>query len=833
MTSSFNEILSQATAIPSYSLMTKQPQKDRPKEDSIPNPRVISPRVGQPSITTNNIIFDALYALAISEMEENTVLNIRDNNFNNGQAIPCPPGGCFQAGKSWTYVWTRDTAYAIHLALAALKPKTALNSLKFKTSADRHGQNPQIIQDTGTGGSYPISSDRVVWALGAARLLHYLSGEERGTFEKEALEIIKNTIEQDRKVLFDQHNGLYSGEQSFLDWREQTYPGWVAEDVIHVGMSKCLSTNLLHLHILEFGSALALETGEVNLSNQYQDWAKELREAIQNHLYLKDSKLYSTFITTFLDNGPSHQFDLLGLTLAILLEVATQEQTKDIIAHYPLLPNGISVIWPQQQYTPIYHNRAIWPFVTAYWIKAARKAGNATAVNHGIKSLMEGVIRYRSNRENFELVSGDIWVDEGETSGPVVNSQAQLWSIAGYLSMVNDIIFGLETTDYGIRFLPYITCEMRKEVFSETQFLTLNDFPYQGKIITVTVKLPDSDNQVQGAYKISNITLNDQAISSEDFIKSDRLESDNRIVIELSEDLELTISKNQNSITLITDTGEWRNLFAPKYPIIKSIDLVSGKIQITFSSNGENAENIAFNIYRDGKLVKGELPGSTLSWVDPETNQSSPSYCYTVESYYYHDGLAIKNYSQKSRPVCYWGSNDSRIQVFEATQDLNYPGSDQDRVKKSQNHGYSHYENWGQAEDTLILEAFKPKVTGFHLLQVAAANGSGPWNTGVTCGVKYIQVFDQANTCIGSGYLIMPQTSSWENLRDSSFVRVNLDVDKIYKIVIGENENAFNMSKFKHFDSYTGNNGTGGTKGLYNYVNIAALKVLALTSLNT
>jgi hypothetical protein len=32
---------------------------------------------------------------------------------------------------------------------------------------------------------------------------------------------------------------------------------------------------------------------------------------------------------------------------------------------------GAPVIWPQQQDMPVYHNRAIWPFVTAYGLKAA------------------------------------------------------------------------------------------------------------------------------------------------------------------------------------------------------------------------------------------------------------------------------------------------------------------------------------------------------------------------------------------------------------------------------------------------------------------------------
>jgi hypothetical protein len=34
-------------------------------------------------------------------------------------------------------------------------------------------------------------------------------------------------------VVFDSGTGLYHGETSFLDWREQSYPGWMATDTAH------------------------------------------------------------------------------------------------------------------------------------------------------------------------------------------------------------------------------------------------------------------------------------------------------------------------------------------------------------------------------------------------------------------------------------------------------------------------------------------------------------------------------------------------------------------------------------------------------------------------
>src|SRR5690606_27981517 len=120
-------------------------------------------------------------------------------------------------------------------------------------------------------------------------------------------------------------------------------------------------------------------------------------------------------------------------------------------------PGAAPVVHPQQQYVRIYHNRAEWPFVTAYWLRAARHADHAAAGERAIRSLVRGAAMNLSNMENFEIATGRPWLDEGETSGPVVNSQRQLWSVAGYLAMVHHVIFGLEADDEGLHVRPWIT----------------------------------------------------------------------------------------------------------------------------------------------------------------------------------------------------------------------------------------------------------------------------------------------------------------------------------------------------------------------------------------
>lgn len=89
---------------------------------------MVPPSQDQP-VTATTPDMDGLYQLAWEELGRNTVSFIQDGSFNHNQPIPCPAGGCFQAGQKWTYVWTRDTSYAVHLALAPLQPLAARNSL--------------------------------------------------------------------------------------------------------------------------------------------------------------------------------------------------------------------------------------------------------------------------------------------------------------------------------------------------------------------------------------------------------------------------------------------------------------------------------------------------------------------------------------------------------------------------------------------------------------------------------------------------------------------------------------------------------------------------------
>jgi hypothetical protein len=168
---------------------------------------------------------------------------------------------------------------------------------------------------------------------------------------------------------------------------------------------------------------------------------------------------------------PVESYDLLGTSLAIIAGIPSQERATRALADYPVVEFGSPVIWPQQPATAIYHNRAMWPFVSAYALRAARKTADAARIEHEIRSLMRGAATAGSNMENFELTTQAVHVDDGALSGPVVNSPRQLWSVAGYLDMVVRGVFGMEDNG-GVA--PLLPLPIAKELFGDRREITLS-----------------------------------------------------------------------------------------------------------------------------------------------------------------------------------------------------------------------------------------------------------------------------------------------------------------------------------------------------------------------
>lgn len=792
-----------------------------PDREPFPNsPREWTERADAPRVRTRNTMFDALYSLAVEEARQNSVDAIRDGAFNSGSAIPCSMGGCFETGQLWNYVWTRDTSFSVDLGLAAFDPVRAKNSLSFKLSARRDGSNEQVVQDTGTGGSYPVSTDRVSWSVGARALIPWLDDSDRGAFDDRTYNALRNTAEHDRLVAFDPVTGLYRGEQSFLDWREQSYPAWTATDNAHIAMSHSLATNALHWSALDVVARGAMTRGDSATATRFAGFRDQLGARIRERFWLSDERTLAAFTSTTLDPSPVRRLDALATSFAVSLGILSATDAADALANYPFGPFGPPVIHPQQQQTPIYHNRAAWPFVTAYLLRAARDVRNDAVANASMQSLMEGAARLRTHAENFEFVTGRARLEDGAATGPVVNSPRQLWSVAGYLGAVQEVIFGLHAEGDSLQIRPYITGEWRRSLFDNSDVLTLEGVRYRGATLTIELALPPLAMvpATVASLRLESLSLDGAMISGDRIQASQLTPGAHRVRATLA-----ASTDTAGRITRIGDTSDYRRIFGPRTPGVGRVSptIDGARLFVPLTRGGEIDNDTTFDIYRDGERVARDLPITTTLWEDPtSTNYRSRTHCYSATITFRATGTR----SQHAQPSCYWGRDFVHVHSVPGYDFVNAGGTPVVRD------GRAYVEGWGDAGNSLTIPHVRANATGPHLLQVSYSNGAGGYTTGITCAVKRVTVLDASDgTEVARGVLAMPQTSAWDQWRDSTFVRANLTAGRDYRIVIGDGPEAINMSAFGHFNAYTG--GTGGMSGAFNRVNISELRLLPMEGL--
>lgn len=315
---------------------------------------------GELRLRSSDPLVDAVFALALTELRAASVTEIQDGAFK--RPFDC---NCFETGAQWHFVWTRDTAYATDLGLRFVDANRAARSLAFRMS--RRRDEPEgawhYVQDTGTGGSFPVSTDRVALALGAASLEGLGSATYMRALSARHTSALIQAAESSRHYQ-DGATGLYRGEQSFLDWREQSQAHWIAQAPSKLAETQSLSTNVLHWHLLSL-AARAQPTADFDAR------ADALAEAIRTHFFDQATGKLHALI------GPADapfrwpQQALLGTSLAILAGLLTPEDAQRALANYPRAPEGSPVLWPVYPDRPVYHNQAIWPFVSSYAALAA------------------------------------------------------------------------------------------------------------------------------------------------------------------------------------------------------------------------------------------------------------------------------------------------------------------------------------------------------------------------------------------------------------------------------------------------------------------------------
>ena len=380
-----------------------------------------------PQLTAdNNKLLVALYNRALEEMQ----LNIRKQD------------STFQAGALWLDTWTRDAVYSIHLAYAMLMPEISRKTLEKQTLS-----NPkEALQDTGSGGSWPISTDRVVWAI-AAWEYYLASGDIQ--WLKDCYESLSYTAQKDIHVAYDNRINLFKGETCSMDWRTHTYPNWYTN--VNIGESYSCGTNTLHAFLYTFLS----ESGKIlnKPQEEIDTWVKYaalVKEAINKHFWMEEKGYYSSYMHSRMENYLiSQRGGAMPNGLSMLLGIANSKQMETIAKRFPLYPYGAPTLYPSIPDDFAYHNKGIWPVWESYLMLGAHKIGNMAATEHIMKSIIRQGALFLTNKENMTY-------DTGYDRNTALNSDRQLWSVAAYLGVIYKIVFGMELRPEGLTFAPMV-----------------------------------------------------------------------------------------------------------------------------------------------------------------------------------------------------------------------------------------------------------------------------------------------------------------------------------------------------------------------------------------
>ncbi len=645
-----------------------------------------------PSLSGSNTLLQAVYNMGLDEMV-NAV----------------EPDTTLRTGKEWAGVWTRDVSYSIILSMSYMQPEAAMISLRKKVN-----RSGRIIQDTGSGGAWPVSSDRMVWAV-AAYEIYKVTGDRK--WLEYVYPIVKNSFEDDFKTIYGNFEGepeLVRGETSFIDWREQSYPRWMQTADIY--RSEAMGTNVVHAAGLNILSEMAALLGRKEDVSKYAERAGKLKSAINKAFYMEDKGYYAMY--RYGRDYPilNPREETLGESLAILYGIASPEQARSITENVPVTPYGPAIFYPQISDMPAYHNNALWPFVASYWALANAKVGNECGTLQAIGSVVRPAALFATNKENFNLDNGDIQTE--------LNSSNMLWSLSGNIALTTRILFGIHFENDGLRFAPMVP-----RALSDSRILS--NFPYRGATLNIRVRGYGDE--------VKSLSLNGKGLDPLEMIPTKLLKGECNIDIEMADRMSDDMS-----------VATCKNVKAPLTPIAwLERDGANGGLLLRWNP----IEYIAgYRVLRNGVEVA-------------KTRQTAYSVTEGEWQVIGVDGDGVESFASEPKfvgPVYvveFPGEGDSL-----ASSEVSYPP-----VKAVEGYHGGFVETDHEKANIDVVVSL-PQA-GEYAMQVRYANGNGPVNTENKCCVRSVSVDG-----VKVASMVMPQrgVANWDDWGLSSVVKLSL-----------------------------------------------------------
>ena len=667
-----------------------------------------------PVVSGGNPLMEAVYNMGLDEMV-NAV----------------EPDTTLRTGKEWAGVWTRDVSYSIILSMAALQPEAAMTSLLKKIN-----EEGQIIQDTGSGGAWPVSSDRMIWTV-AAWEIYKVTGDRK--WLEKVYPVVVNSIAKDAKTIISE-NGLVKGETSFIDWREQSYPRWM--QTVDISQSEAMGTNVLYAAALKCASEMAETLGKKKEAEEFLKASQDLAAAIDKTFWMED-KGYHGMYTYGRDNKILNpRAETLGESLGVIFDIFPSEKIDVISQNFPVTKYGSPVFYPQIADIPNYHNNALWPFVASYWTLAQAKAGNEQGVLQGIGSVIRPAALFATNKENLNLDNGDIFTE--------LNSSNMLWSLSGNLALTNQILFGIHFEKDGLRIAPFVPEALGGE-------RTISNFSYRGarlnitvngygnRIANVTINSADPKSLSKKLDKLIAFATNAANLANGLYLPADLLK----------EDLNITINMDNRQIPEMR-VNNITNLKAPLTPtawLTADESLNSEGVPVLNLLQWNPIEYIAeYIVLKDGKEV-GRTRETTWAAVEPGEWQ-----VIGVAA----DGTPGFASEPRSNRKSIFMAMDEETAVM-MSPEISYPVNE---VKGFRGKGFAETDHNKPA-----TAKFDVPNAGVYAVSFRYSNGNGPVNTENKAAIRSLYI-DGKDT----GTIVLPQrgVGNWNDWGISNSVKVEL-----------------------------------------------------------
>lgn len=445
-------------------------------------------------------------------------------------------GDVFYTGTNWHKVWTRDTAISMQYILSWLFPEISTNCAEAKV-VGKDG-NLTFEEDTGTGGSYPVSTDRIIMMLAVWET--YLADGNLETLEY-FYEVASNTIMQDYEVVYDSEAGLFRGETCGLDHRDKTYGDWTGEDdengIVTIAEGKAASTNIIFCQAMKILSQAAeiLGKGEAE-AKAWADLAADLEKAISDRLWLEDLGTYTSWeYPDWMGSPLAYKQDVLANGYAVWYNIGGQEKADSIMENHTLVEFGANTVYPQknaERWTDYkYHDSGVWPGWEAILMIGA--VNNENENNLLAEEIWNSCIRGAAAcLTNYEVIDYE--------TGEGLHSTQQLWSVAATMAGYFRVLYGMEYTTEGITFDPYVPQWMEGPFYVDN---------YKYRNANLSLELNGKGDTVESIY-----------------VNGEQVENDYVLPVDANGDYSITITVTDSGAEDIINLKDENTAKAPNAP---------------------------------------------------------------------------------------------------------------------------------------------------------------------------------------------------------------------------------------------------------------------------